>query len=75
MLEIHLSSTYSFTLPFRQPDMSLINLRKGRGPNMDPWGTPVRSGHHDEVCPCKATFWNRLEKKNPLIYKICMWFQ
>ena len=31
--------------------MSLIYMRKRRGPNMDPRGTPARTGLHDEVYP------------------------
>ena len=24
---------------------------------MDPWGTPTKTGGHDEVCPFKTILW------------------
>ena len=31
---------------------------KGSGPRIDPWGTPAKSGLHDDVCPFRKTLWN-----------------
>ena len=55
MPKIDVSSANSFTLFFKPSGMSLIYTRKRRGPNIDPLGTLVRIGLHDEVCPFKTT--------------------
>lgn len=62
MLKIDAASVNSFTLLFNPLVMSLRYIRKGRGPNMDPWSTPARTVPHDKAFPINTTLWNKLEK-------------
>ena len=62
MLKIDLSSANSFEVLFNPFGISLIDTRKGRGPNMDLWGKPARVGLYDEFCPFKTTNQNLLER-------------
>ena len=32
--------------------------RKRSGPRIEPWGTPAKTGLHDDVCPFKTILWN-----------------
>ena len=39
-------------------DRSLIQIRKKRGPKIDPCGTPALTGNHSDVWPFKTTLWD-----------------
>ena len=52
------SSEKSFALVFNPLGKSLIYIRKRSGPKIEPWGTPAKIGHHDDVCPFKMTLRN-----------------
>ena len=45
------SSAKSFTLVFSSLGKSLIQMRKKRNPEVEPWGTPVRT---DQISPFKT---------------------
>ena len=36
-------------------------MRRRRGFRIDPWGAPVKTGFHDDICPFKATLCNAQE--------------
>ena len=46
--------------------ISLIKIRKERGPNIEPWGTPATIFVQFEVWPLSTTLWNLFVKK-PLL--------
>ena len=39
-------------------DRSLIQIRKKRGPKIDPCGTPALTGNHSDIWPFKTTLWD-----------------
>ena len=56
------SSAKSFALDFNSFGKSLIWTRKRSGPRMEPWGTPIKTGLHDEVFLFKTTLWSLPDK-------------
>lgn len=42
---------------------SFINIRKSRGPNTEPWGTPDVTEDKDDEVSFTKTNWDRLVKK------------
>ena len=55
-------SAKSFQLDFNSFGKSLILTRKRSGSRMEPWGTPTKTGLHDEVCLFKTTLWSLPDK-------------
>ena len=55
-------SAKSFQLDFNSFGKSLILTRKRSGSRMEPWGTPTKTGLHDEVCLFKTTLWSLSDK-------------
>ena len=49
-------------LDFNSFGKSLIQTRQRSGPNIEPCGTPAKTGFHDEFCPFKITLWNLPER-------------
>ena len=60
--KIELSSPKSFT-DDKSLDRSFIWLRKSKGPNIDPCGTPANTGSHEEIWPFNSTLCNLFSKK------------
>ena len=48
---------------------SFIQIRKKRGPKMEPCGTPAQAHAHVDDCPFKTTHWNLLLKKLSISFK------
>ena len=43
------SSAKSFALDFNSSGKSLMYIRNSSGPKIDPWGTPAKTGLHEDV--------------------------
>ena len=50
-----ISSANSLGFEIKLSERSLINIKKKRGPRIDPWGTPALTLAHEEYWPFKTT--------------------
>ena len=62
-IENNVLSIHNLTLDTISFERSLMWIRKKRGPNTDPYGTPGFIGSHSDVWPFKLTLWNLFFKK------------
>ena len=63
MEKIDVSSEDSFTVDERSLPRSFMYIRKNTGPKIEPWGTPVSIGDHENAWLFKKTCWNLPLKK------------
>ena len=63
MEKIDASSANSFTVDEILLPRSFMYIRKNSGPKIEPWGTPVSIGDHEDAWPFKRICWNPPLKK------------